>query len=178
VELFAKNSADLKTQFIRCVSKADALKALKELAQLDAWQRIAYHREALAAEMAEGLGLPGMTTYAGYDVYALEKSDVGISVCDALIAQTGSVMLSTRSAGGRALTVLPPHHVVIATRDQLFSDLAAGYEHLGKLYGSKWPSFSTIITGPSRTGDIERILVLGAHGPKKLTIILIESTGL
>jgi L-lactate dehydrogenase complex protein LldG len=128
----------------------------------------------LAAELSEGLGLPGMTTDAGYDRFALEKCDVGISVCDALIAQTGSVLLSTVSAGGRALTVLTPHHVVIATREQLFPDLAAGYEYLGRMYGSKWPSFSTIITGPSRTGDIERILVLGAHGPKKLTILLIE----
>ena len=98
---------------------------------------------------------------------------MGISECDALIAQTRSVLLTTLSGGGRALSVLPPHHVVIARRDQLVPDLPAAYELLHHTYGpSSWPSMITLITGPSRTGDIERILVLGAHGPKKLTVII------
>jgi L-lactate dehydrogenase complex protein LldG len=68
--------------------------------------------------------------------------------------------------------VLPEHHVVLARRSQLLADLPAAYELLHQRYGSAWPSLMTFITGPSRTGDIERILVLGAHGPKKLTILL------
>jgi len=93
----------------------------------------------------------------------------------ALIAQTGSVLLTARSGGGRALSVLPPHHVVIARREQLLPDLPAAYALLHKKYGpASWPSMITLITGPSRTGDIERILVLGAHGPKKLTVILTD----
>ena len=78
-----------------------------------------------------------------------------------------------RSSGGRALSVLPPHHVVIATREQLVPDLAAAYERLAAKYAGNYPSFISFITGPSRTGDIERILVLGAHGPKKLTVLLL-----
>ena len=94
---------------------------------------------------------------------------------DALIVQTGSVLVTTASAGGRALSVLPPHHVVIATKDQLVADLADGYAILRKKYNNNWPSFISFITGPSRTGDIERILVLGAHGPRRLTVILIDN---
>ena len=101
----------------------------------------------------------------------LEKCDAGISECDALIAQTGSVLVTNRSAGGRALSVLPPHHVVLARRDQLLADLPAAFELLMRKYADNYPSMISFITGPSRTGDIERILVLGAHGPKKLTII-------
>jgi L-lactate dehydrogenase complex protein LldG len=68
--------------------------------------------------------------------------------------------------------VLPEHHVVLARRDQLLPDLPAGYELIQQRYGAVWPSLTTLITGPSRTGDIERIIILGAHGPKKLTILL------
>jgi len=52
--------------------------------------------------------------------------------------------------------------------------LTAAYEALAKKYATTgYPSFIGFITGPSRTGDIERILVLGAHGPKKLTVLLV-----
>jgi L-lactate dehydrogenase complex protein LldG len=53
-------------------------------------------------------------------------------------------------------------------------DLTAAFEHVKKRYGKNLPSFMSFITGPSRTGDIERILVLGAHGPKRLTVLLID----
>jgi L-lactate dehydrogenase complex protein LldG len=115
--------------------------------------------------------LPVLLTDEGYEVTAMEACDVGITECDALIAQTGSVLVTSRSAGGRALSVLPPHHVVLARRDQLVPDLPEAFAVLERKYCGGYPSFVSFITGPSRTGDIERILVLGAHGPKKLTII-------
>jgi L-lactate dehydrogenase complex protein LldG len=69
--------------------------------------------------------------------------------------------------------VLPPHHIVIARGEQLVPDLPAAFALLQQKYSPRFPSMISIITGPSRTGDIERILVLGAHGPKKLTIFCI-----
>jgi L-lactate dehydrogenase complex protein LldG len=71
------------------------------------------------------------------------------------------------------LSVLPPHHIVIAQKAQVVADLPAAFELLAQKYEGKYPSFISFITGPSRTGDIERILVLGAHGPKKLTVLLL-----
>lgn len=53
-------------------------------------------------------------------------------------------------------------------------DLQAAFDLLYARYGTNYPSFATFITGPSRTGDIELILVLGAHGPRNLTVILIR----
>jgi L-lactate dehydrogenase complex protein LldG len=62
---------------------------------------------------------------------------------------------------------------VLARRDQLIADLPDAFALLKKKYSANYPSFISVITGPSRTGDIERILVLGAHGPKKLTIFVL-----
>ena len=101
----------------------------------------------------------------------MESCDVGISVCDALVAHTGTVVLTSRTGGGRALSVLPPHHVVLAHSKQMVRDLPAAFALLKERFGDGFPSMMTLITGPSRTGDIERILVLGAHGPKKLTVL-------
>jgi L-lactate dehydrogenase complex protein LldG len=63
---------------------------------------------------------------------------------------------------------------VLAKRGQLLPDLTAGFELLKRKYAPDYPSLISFITGPSRTGDIERILVLGAHGPKKLTILYLD----
>jgi L-lactate dehydrogenase complex protein LldG len=101
---------------------------------------------------------------------ALRNCDIGVTACDCLVAQTGSIFVSTRSAGGRALSVLPPVHLVIARRDQLLPDLPAAFVLLRQRYGLRWPSQLTLITGPSRTADIEKILVMGAHGPKRLAL--------
>jgi len=98
--------------------------------------------------------------------------DLGVTGCDCLIAQTGSVVVSTTSTGGRALSVLPPTHLVIARRDQIVPDLASAMALLRKRYDSRWPSALSVITGPSRTADIEKILVFGAHGPKRLAVYL------
>lgn len=168
--LFAKNASDLRATF-KLVKDANELTAeLRALRDTEKWQRVATHQSPLAQNLATGLGLPTLVTSDGHDKHELEKCDVGISECDALIAQTGSVLVTSRTAGGRALSCLPPHHVVIARSEQMVPDLPAAFALLKQRHGANYPSMISFITGPSRTGDIERILVLGAHGPKQLTI--------
>ena len=169
--LFAKNSSELKADFQLLNSADEARAAIVALRDQEKWRRVAGHSGDLTNAICPPLNLPMLRTDRAYDVHALEACDVGISECDALIAQTGSVLVTNRSAGGRALSVLPPHHVVLARREQLVADLPAAFELLKQKYAANYPSMISFITGPSRTGDIERILVLGAHGPKKLTII-------
>jgi L-lactate dehydrogenase complex protein LldG len=169
--LFTRNSVELKTNFILVNSVEHARQALVRLREAEGWQRIAGHSGDFTNAICPPLNLPFLRTDRAYDVNELEKCDAGISECDALIAQTGSVLVTNRSAGGRALSVLPPHHVVLARREQLLTDLPAAFELLKRKYADNYPSMISLITGPSRTGDIERILVLGAHGPKKLTVI-------
>jgi L-lactate dehydrogenase complex protein LldG len=100
----------------------------------------------------------------------VREADIGVTGCDCLIAQMGAIVVSPKSAGGRALSVLSPVHLVIARRDQLLPDLATALTFIRRRYDGQWPSTLSIITGPSRTGDIEKVLVLGAHGPKRLAV--------
>lgn len=169
--LFQANATDLRIDFRLTHTRDEWIPILRELARAEDWKRIATHRGELTDSTVQLVALPILQSDAGYDTRDLEKCDVGITECDALIAQTGSVLVTGRSAGGRALSVLPPHHVVLARREQLIADLPEAYALIKTKYGDNYPSFISLITGPSRTGDIERILVLGAHGPKKLTIL-------
>ena len=89
------------------------------------------------------------------------------------MAQTGSILVSSQTCGGRALSILPHVHVVIATLDQLVPTLTDALALVRERYSGSLPSMLSFITGPSRTGDIERILVLGAHGPKELILMLV-----
>jgi L-lactate utilization protein LutC len=106
----------------------------------------------------------------GAGAAAVRDADLGVTGCDCLIAQVGAIVVSPRSAGGRALSVLPPVHLVVARRDQLLPDLATAFAFIRRRYDGRWPSTLSIITGPSRTGDIEKVIVLGAHGPKRLVL--------
>lgn len=176
---FREWSERLQTEFIVCGGE-DFSRTLADLSRHHRWTRGACHgagwaRKAIAAAgLDDPIGLLiDDTGRVPYDKHALEACDVGFSACDALVAQTGSILLTARSAGGRALSVLPPHHVVIATADQLVPDLPAAMALIRDRHGADMPSLVALHTGPSRTGDIERTIVLGAHGPKKLTVVLI-----
>ena len=170
---FRQNAAGLKAGFYPVNHRDELKKLLLELRDTERWQKIASHTGELTGFASLALGLPVLRTDSSFDARELEKCDAGITECDALIAQTGSVLVTNRSAGGRALSVLPPHHVVLARREQLLRDLPAVFQLLQQKYGANYPSMMSLITGPSRTSDIERTLVLGAHGPKKLTIFLV-----
>lgn len=177
IALFARHAADLRAEFQVLPNLDELVVVLRQLAATEGWTRIASHAGALTNPVCAALGLPVLRTDQPFDARELEQCLVGLSECDALVAQTGSVLVSTRSAGGRALSVLPPHHVVLARAGQLVPDLPTAFADLRARYGDDFPSMISLITGPSRTGDIERILVLGAHGPKRLSILCVENGG-
>jgi L-lactate dehydrogenase complex protein LldG len=103
------------------------------------------------------------------------RADVSVSGVDYLIAETGSIAVATRPEEPRSLTLLPPVHVAVADEAQLLPDLFDLFD------GSVWqerggvPSCLTLITGPSKTGDIELRLVTGVHGPREIHLVLIRA---
>lgn len=172
--LFQENCLQLKTEFCLVRGTEEAGRVAKELREKYGWSLAASHHQIQLDAVVRTLGIETLYMEDQPAQTALEKCSVGITACDALIAQTGSILLTARSAGGRALSVLPPHHLVVAQINQLVADLPAAIDLFSARYDGNYPSFATFITGPSRTGDIERILVLGAHGPRMLTVILVQ----
>lgn len=102
-----------------------------------------------------------------------EDVDVGVTPCESLVAESGTIVVSA-GLSGRAPSVLPPIHLVIATEDQLVADMDSAIARLRAKY-PQLPSTMSFISGPSRTADIEKILVLGAHGPRRLRLLLIPA---
>lgn len=103
-----------------------------------------------------------------------EDIEFGITGCECLIAHTGSVMVSSAQKGGRQMFVYPPVHIVIARRNQLVDYLDKAYSRIHEKYKNNLPSQIALITGPSRTADIEKTLVLGAHGPRELIVFVLD----
>jgi L-lactate utilization protein LutC len=100
-----------------------------------------------------------------------ESSQATITMCEALVALTGSVLVSSGN-GGRAATVIAPVHIVVASLAQLVPDLDAAFARIEERGIARENSYLSLITGSSRTADIEKILVMGAHGPKKLVVVV------
>lgn len=103
-----------------------------------------------------------------------ETMTCGITSCEFLIARTGSVMLSSSGNSGRQMNVFPPVHVILSKSSQILDYPEDALIAIQKKYSGQLPSTITTITGPSRTADIEKTLVLGAHGPKELIVLILK----
>lgn len=100
-----------------------------------------------------------------------EASQATVTLAEALIAQTGSILV-TAACGGRGASVVAPCHIVYANVAQLVPDLATALRSVAQQGALDRNSFACVISGSSRTADIEKILVQGAHGPRRLVVIL------
>ncbi|MDR0872688.1 MAG: lactate utilization protein [Prevotellaceae bacterium] len=98
--------------------------------------------------------------------------EAGITFCEALVARTGTVVVSAAHEAGRQMNVFPPIHIVLARKEQIVPYLSDALVFMKKKYGNNLPSAITNITGPSRTADIEKTLILGAHGPKEIYVLI------
>lgn len=98
--------------------------------------------------------------------------EVGVTSCEFMVAHTGSVMVSSMQEGGRKANVYPPIHIVLGKQDQIVDYLDKAFQRIQDRYKDQLPSQISLITGPSRTADIEKTLVMGAHGPKELHVYI------
>jgi L-lactate dehydrogenase complex protein LldG len=100
-----------------------------------------------------------------------ENSQATVTLAEALVAQTGSIMVSS-GCGGRGASIVPPTHIVCAKLTQLVPDIETALARAQESGLIASHSYVGLITGSSRTADIEKILVLGAHGPRRLVVLL------
>jgi len=166
--LFAEQFSAASGQFVFCEDEGQFVENLLELAQERKWRKIYCWEPALQQILA----------HYHYPFFETDKNfadaDVGFTLCEALIARNGSILVSNANMAGRRLSIYPPVHIVFAYTSQLVLDLKDGFKLLKYKYGDNVPSMVSVITGPSRTADIEKTLVLGAHGPKELFVFLID----
>jgi L-lactate dehydrogenase complex protein LldG len=121
-------------------------------------------------EAAAALAASGVMVQP-YDPEAGARAELGLTGAVAGIAATGSVVLDAAAAGGRGASLLPRVHLCVLAADRLVATTAAVLRSLGG--GDGPPSNLVLVTGPSRTGDIEQILTLGVHGPVAVEILLL-----
>lgn len=102
------------------------------------------------------------------------QCDASVTSCEALIARHGTIVCSSHDKGGRKGIVAAPIHIVFATNKQLVYSIREAMQYLGEKYKTDMPSLVSFLTGPSRTADIEKTLVHGAHGPKELYLFMLD----
>lgn len=100
--------------------------------------------------------------------------DIGITSVDLAIAETGTLLVCSRPGQERVASLLPPLHVAIVERSQIVPDLLDAIRILHERGLANLPSNITLITGPSKTGDIELQLTTGVHGPGKWRVIILR----
>ena len=165
---FAERFTQLQGRFSYCSSEAELVSQLLALASSRKWEKLFCRETAIRAMLAHN----GMN--ANYHP-TLADCDVAITNCEYLVARTGSIILSSSGESGRTVSVYAPIHICIAYSHQLVNDIGDGMEQLLLSGENKYPSLVTLATGPSRTADIEKTLVVGVHGPKEVFCFLIDS---
>jgi L-lactate dehydrogenase complex protein LldG len=166
--MFAEELTAVSGNFIFCENGIDFVENILELADKFKWRKI-YCWEPELQALLNQYEFPFYETDKDF-----EMAEVGITLCEALVARNGSVMVSNKNASGRRLSIFPHHHIVIARTGQLVLDLKDAFQLIKTRYGNEVPTMISTITGPSRTADIEKTLVLGAHGPKELFVFLVD----
>ena len=166
--LFAEQLMGVSGNFIFCENGIEFVENVLELTDKFNWRKI-YCWEPKLQEYLSRYEFPFYQTDKDF-----EQAEVGITLCESLIARNGSIMVSNAGAAGRRLSIYPHNHIVVAKTSQLVLDLKDAFQLLKDKYGNELPSMLTTITGPSRTADIEKTLVLGAHGPKELFVFLVD----
>lgn len=140
-------------------------------------------------EVLEELGIPDMLRAKGVGSHGFNElspldpagrrqtmlaAEIGISSVDYAIAETGTLALFSKPGQERLVSLLPPVHVAIVRGRQILADLFDLFDQLGATGQPRLPSNLVLITGPSKTGDIELKLTTGVHGPREWHVVILR----
>lgn len=167
LETFARNFTQVGGQFVFCDNKFDFIDKFLTLIERKRLKNIHCWEDDLQAQLKES----GISYIS--DKEQLEKAPVGITSCESFVARTGTILVSS-AKNGRAVSVYPQVHVVVGYTSQVVMEMKDSMLQIRNKYGRNVPGMLSFTTGPSRTADIERTLVTGAHGPKELFVFLID----
>jgi L-lactate dehydrogenase complex protein LldG len=165
--MFAQNFTGLLGKFAYCENHQELTQQLKEIIAAKNWKEV-YCVENGLKYLFQKNG------FSDFSTRSLAESDVAITSCELLVARTGTIVLSSALPEGRTASVYAPVHICVAESSQIVYDIGDALEHLKEKYGVKLPSMISFATGPSRTADIEKTLVVGVHGPKEVYCFLAD----
>lgn len=160
---FAEQFSALQGKFLFCLDEVELMQNLQMLCLQNKWTKLYCQEAALQAFLPPGSRHDDIAT-----------CDVALTSCEALVARTGSMLLSA-AGQGRIPAVYAPVHICVAYAAQLVYDIQEALVGVQQKYGAALPSLLTLATGPSRTADIEKTLVVGVHGPKEVYCFVVES---
>jgi L-lactate dehydrogenase complex protein LldG len=166
--LFAQEFTALGGIFTYCENKEALINNLKALAEQKKLAQVFCQEEKLLTTFTAAQ-LPFIKT-GNYDT----NLDAAITYCKFAVARTGSLIITSDTASGRALPVYCPIHICVVYTKQVVFDIADALLAAEQEYGTNLPSMINIATGPSRTADIEKTLVVGVHGPKEVYVMLLD----
>lgn len=169
---FAKEFSNVAGKFIYCENETELHANLSLLVKEKKWKSL-FTPDPELQKMLKSCGIP----YTGAEE-DFENMKAGITGCEFLIARLGSIMISSKQISGRRMNVFPESHIVFAKTSQIVPDLKDAFAAIREKYQTRLPSLISIITGASRTADIEKTLVMGAHGPKELYVLLLDNESL
>jgi L-lactate dehydrogenase complex protein LldG len=164
---FAERFTNLQGKFIFCINEQEMAAQLNNLVKHNDWKNVYCREDKLKKTLQQNA-----VDYLSQS--DLDNCDAGITSCELLIARTGSIVMSAAQQSGRTVSVYSPIHICIASTNQLVYDIKEGLQLLKEKYQHNLPSLITFATGPSRTADIEKTLVVGVHGPKEVYVFLID----
>lgn len=164
---FAEKFSSLQGRFIYCLDHQELIIRMNGILATNKWSKV-YCRET---EIGNKLRAGGFVPFSSDD---LAGCDVAVTGCEFLVARTGSIVLSSAQQSGRTVSVYAPVHFCIASGSQLVYDVRNGIEKVKEKYGNRLPSMISFASGPSRTADIEKTLVVGVHGPREVFVFLVD----
>jgi L-lactate dehydrogenase complex protein LldG len=164
---FAEAFTSLEGKFIFCDSEDACVRQLMEVAAGMQWDKLYCKEKHLTGLIQKRF--PGFQFYDD-----LAHCDASVTGCEVLVGRTGTIVLSSAQEQGRTTSVYAPVHICIAYSHQLVHDLKDAFQYLKEKYNGQLPSSINFATGPSRTADIEKTLVVGVHGPGQVYVFLID----
>jgi len=165
--VFARNLITVKGKFSFCEDKQELISSLATLYQEKKWEEV-YVPEKDIRLYLDMAGIPNHN-----DPSRITNSQAGFTGCEFLVARSGSIVVSSAQTHSRRVFSHVPQHIVISKTSQIVAEMKEALQGIRDKYG-KLPGMVTAITGPSRTADIEKTLVLGAHGPEELYVFLLN----
>jgi len=189
VDKFRREFEPVGGEFYNCANGAVALQAIREVVISSGAKKVAISQHSICDRLDLIQKLPvelpdvqllteAIDSENPFDRArlrdALAQAHLSITGAEYLLAETGTIVMAAGRQASRQISLLPSIHLVLATPSQIYPNMADLFLEIQKRHGIDLPgSALTFITGPSRTADIEKVLIKGVHGPTRLVAIII-----